>query len=269
MRNSIKIVLYTITDVMNHRSIYIALGVCVLFVLMIRGCSRGPMMVNGQAVDPVSIAWHISKVAFHLIAGAALMIACLLSMRLMGRDRDDGTSVMLMSRPVRRAEYLTGRVVGLWIVSAMFMLLLHLTVVVTSFFKAGSTMPAYMPASLVCCMNVLFMVVLVCLLSLLMPDFLAAATGLLITAVSYLSESAFQIMQSKLVQSALGADTEVSVSLWRILFPKIAGVSYYASSLIGNEPYQPMGPVPPVINIALYTALLSWLLLWRFRREEL
>jgi len=269
MRNSKKIVLYTITDIMNHRSVYVALAVCVLFVLMLRGCFRGPITVNGQAIDPATIAWYASKVAFHLITGGALMIASLLSMRLLGRDRDDGTSVMLLSRPVRRAEYLVGRIGGLWIVSSLFMLLLHLTVVAISFFKVGSTMPAYMPASLICCLNVLFLVLLVCLLSLLMPEFLAAATGLLVTAISYISESSFQIMQSNLLKSALGTDTEVPVSLWRILFPKIAGVNYYASSLTGNEPYQYMGPLPPVINIVFYTALLIGLLLWRFQHEEL
>ena len=269
MRNIKRIVLYTIADIMNHRSVYVALAVCVLFVLMLRGCYRGPVMINGQPVDPATIARVVSKTAFHLIAGVALMITCLLSMRLLGRDRDDGTSIMLLSRPVQRAEYLAGRMGGLWIISSLFMLLLHLTVVVISFLKTGNIMPAFMPASLLCCLNVLFMVILVSLLSLLLPDFLAAAIGVLVATISYLSESVFQIMQNKLVSSALGADAEVSVSLWRSLFPKIAGLQYYASSLIGNEPYQSMGPVPPVASIILYTALLMGLLLWRFRYEEL
>ena len=269
MRNSKKIVFYTVVDIMNHRSVYVALALCVLFVFMVRGCYRGPVMIDGQSLDPETIARYVSKAAFHLIACGALMITCLLSMRLLGRDRGDGTCVMLLSRPVRRTEYLAGRISGLWIVSSIFMLLLHLTVVVISFLNAGGILPAFMPASLLCCLNVLFMVLLVCLLSLTLPDFLAAATGVLVAAVSYLSESAFQVMQNKLLVSALGADPDVSVSLWRSLFPKIAGLQYYASSLIGNEPYQSMGPVPPVINIVLYTALLMGLLLWRFRHEEL
>ncbi len=269
MRNSRKIVLYTIADIMNHRSVYVAFAVCVLFVLMLRGCYRGPVMINGQPVELATIAGYVSKTAFHLIAGAALMITCLLSMRLLGRDRDDGTIIMLLSRPVGRAEYLAGRMGGLWIVSSLFMLLLHLTVVAISFLKTGDIMAPFMLASLLCCLNVLFMILLVSLLSLLLPDFLAAAIGLLVAVISYLSESTFQVMQSKLVISAMGADAEMPVSLWRSLFPKIAGLQFYASSLIGNEPYQSMGPVPPVISIILYTALLMGLLLWSFRHAEL
>jgi ABC-type transport system involved in multi-copper enzyme maturation permease subunit len=271
MRKFKKIVLYTIADIMNHRSVYVALAFCILFVLLLRGCFHGPIMINGQEMDPAVIAEHLSRVAFHLIAGGALMIACLLSMRLLGRDREDGTAVMMLSRPVRRAEYLAGRVAGLWGVSCLFMLLLQLTVVLLSVFRAGGALPGYVPASLLCCLNLLFITVFVCLLSLLLPEFLAAAVAFLVITVSFISESAFHVMQSDLLKAALGneVEVEVTVSLWRSLFPKVAGLQYYASSLLGNEPYQSMGPVSPVLNIALYTALLAGVLLWRFRHEEL
>ncbi len=269
MHNVKKIFAYTLADLMNRRSLYVALALCILFVLMLRGCFRGSIMINGQEVDPLIIARHVSTAAFHLIACGSLLFTCLLSVRLLGRDLQDGTSVMLLSRPVRRVEYLAGRIGGVWIISCLFMLLLHLSVVVLSLLRSGAALPAYMPASLVCCVNLLFLTVLVCMLSLLLPDFLAAFTALLLTAVSFISESVFQVMRGELLQTALGTDIETPVSFWRSLFPKIAGLQVYASSLINDETYRSMGPIPPAVNVLLYTALFTGLLLWRYHYEEI
>jgi ABC-type transport system involved in multi-copper enzyme maturation permease subunit len=270
MRNVKKILVYTAADLMNRRSVYVALAFCLLFVLVLRGCFGRSITVNGQAVDPAILARHLSTAAFHLIACGSLLFACLLSMRLLGRDREDGTSVLLLSRPVHRTEYLAGRIGGVWIVSSLFMLLLHLSVVVLSLLHGGGPLPAYLLASLFCCLNLLCLSVLVCLLSLLLPDFLAAFTAVLVATVSFLSESVFQVMQGRLLQTVLGAgNAEAPVSLWRSLFPKIAGLQVYASSLLGDEAYRCMGPIPPAVNVLLYTALFTGLLLWRFHHEEL
>jgi ABC-type transport system involved in multi-copper enzyme maturation permease subunit len=269
MRNVKKILVYTAADLMSRRSVYVALALCILFVLTLRGCFKGGITINGQEVDPATIARHVAAVAFHLIACGSLLFTCLLSARLMDRDCQDGTAVMLLSRPVRRAEYLAGRIGGVWILSSLFMLLLHLSVVILSLLRGGAPPPAYMPASLLCSLNLLFLTVLVCLLSLVLPDFLAAFTAMLMTAVSFISESVFQVMRDPLLQTALGTNTEVPVSPWRTLFPKIAGLQVYAASLLGDGGYQTMGPVPPAVNVLLYTAFFSGMLLWRFHHEEL
>jgi len=265
-----KILLYTVSDLLSRRSLYVALAFCVLFVLFLRGCYGGSVSINGSEVDPAVMARHVSSAAFHLIACGSLLFTCLLSMRLLGRDREDGTSVMLLTRPVRRAEYLAGRLGGVWVVSSLFMLLLHLSVGILSLLQGVGLLSSCMTASLLCGLNLLWLAVLVCLLSLLLPDFLAGFTALLVVAVGFISESVFQVLMGSLLQTVMGAGAEVTVSPWRSLFPQVAGLQVYAASLLGDgAAYRSMGPVPPAVNVLIYTALFAGLLLWRFHHEEL
>ena len=67
MNNVIKISVYTMKDQMRHKSFYVLLALSILFILMIRGCYDGDYQVNGKMVDNAMVAWHVSKIVFHLI----------------------------------------------------------------------------------------------------------------------------------------------------------------------------------------------------------
>ena len=78
MNNLIKITVYTMRDQMRHKSFYVLLGLSILFVLTIRGCYDGGYTVNGKMVDNAKVAWHVSKIVFHLTAaGMFLMVSML------------------------------------------------------------------------------------------------------------------------------------------------------------------------------------------------
>lgn len=260
---------YTVADLMTRRSLYVALALCALFVLMLRGCFQGSVVINGRELAAGTLARHVSAAAFHLIACGSILFTCLLSMRLLGRDRQDGTAVMLLTRPLRRNAYLAGRIAGTWIVACLFMLLLHLSVALLAWLRGAEPLPGMLPASLLCCLNLLLLAVMVCMLSLTLPDFLAAFTAVLVAAVSFGSESLFQLMHGPLAQGALGVQPEAALSPWRSLFPQIAGVQMQASSLLQGGTHPSMGPVPPVVNVLCYTVLFAGLLAWRYRHEEL
>jgi len=269
MASAMRILAYTLADLTTRRSLYVAAALCALFVLMLRGCLQGSVTVDGRPVDPAIIARHVSGAAFHVIAIASLLFTCMLSMRLLGRDRQEGTAVMLMARPVHRGAYLAGRVGGVWIAACLFMVALHLCVMLLALLRGADPMPGILPASLLCCLNLLMLSVLVCLLSLVLPDVLAGFTAALMTAVSFASESLFQLMHGTLAQAALGLRPGAAISPWRSLFPQIAGLQLEASSLLSGSVYPSMGPVPPVVNVLGYTAVFAALLAWRFRYEEL
>jgi hypothetical protein len=57
--------------------------------------------------------------------------------------------------------------------------------------------------------------------------------------------------------------------VWRIAWPKIASLQYYAVSLIDNGSVHVMGPVHPLVNVTLWIAALGSIFIWKFRREEL
>lgn len=268
MRNFLHIVKFTIADILRQKSFFVLLAISIGFVLLLRGCYKGNYIVNGQTVSGVTVAWHASIIAFHVVCAGVLLIAAVLSMSMLRRDREDGTAVYILCGPVDRTAYVLGRATGLWIVSWGFMFVLHLTIFLLTLAMAGGTMPGFLAASLICSVNVLFMVLSVCLLSLFLPDFAAVLAGIGVAGISYISDTLFNVMQNSLVQSAVGTAL-ATVSSWRIAWPKVASLQYFASSLIDKSQFTVMGPVHPVFVMVMYCCTAAAGLVVAFRTREL
>ncbi len=269
MNNLFKIALYTLRDQTRHKSFYVLLAIAIFFVLLIRGCYDADYQMNGQKVDGVTVAWYASKVAFHIIACGMFLLAAMLSMRIFTRDREDGSMVLFLARPVRRWEYVFGRAGGTWILSLLFMFILHATIFLTAWLKTGGAIPGYMTASLVCSLNLLFVVFTVCLLSLFMPDFIAAIIVIVGLVVGFISDGVFLVMQSKMVQSGFPDVADKAPSLWRIIYPKISLLQHYAVTIIDESEFTSMGPLHPAVNVLLFTLLAGVLLIVSFNKREL
>ena len=195
MNNILKITVYTLRDQMRHKSIYVLLALSVFFILMIRGCYDGGFSVNGRMVDSTTVAWYVSKVVFHLITVGMFLMVAMLSMKTFTRDHEDGSMVLFLSRPVCRWQYILGRVFGTWILCLVFMFILHLTIFLTVWTKTGGIIPGYLTASLVCSLNLLFVIVCVGLLSLFLPDFISAMFTLGILFVGFISDGGIPDIQ--------------------------------------------------------------------------
>ncbi len=78
LRPIIRIAKYTLADEVRQRSFVVMFVMCVIFVFLTRGCYQGNYMVNGQALDAGAIVGAVSKVIFHLIAVAVMLLAALL-----------------------------------------------------------------------------------------------------------------------------------------------------------------------------------------------
>ena len=202
MKNPIaKMAKYTILDEIRQRSFVVMFAICVVFVFLARGCYQGNYMVNGEALDAATVVAAVSKAAFHVIAVVTMLITALLSMRTFRRDRDGGMQSAILSKPITRRQYVLGKVVGLWVLSAVFMLILQAVVLLTVVISAKVVIPGYPVAALLCCLNLFFVVVAVLLLSLLMPETAAflciigiAVAGLIIDGINSLGIS--QIAQT-------------------------------------------------------------------------
>ncbi len=267
MRKFLKLSGYTVVDLVHHKSFYVMLTIGVLFVLLLRGCYKQDYTVNGRQVTAATVAWHASIIAFHIIAAGALLIGALLSLGGLKRDKDDGSMIYILSKPVTRINYLFAKIAGQWAVSFLFMLVLHLTILIIAYFNTGGVIPGYILASLTCSLNVLFMVVVVGLLSLVLSDFAAALISIGIAAISFISDSLFQVTNSDVLKSVLPQGGHLS--LWRVLWPKIASLQYFAVSVVDNSDFHSMGPLHPFVNVLLWTIILGGILVWRFQREEL
>jgi ABC-type transport system involved in multi-copper enzyme maturation permease subunit len=270
-----RIAKYTLIDEVRHKSFIIMFAVCAMFVFLIRGCYHGNYMVNGQYLDAGTVVRAISKVTFHIIGAGVMVIAALLSMRIFRRDRNEGMQACVMSKPIARWQYVAGKIIGLWVLSVLFMFILHGIVFLITSINLNVFMPEYLVASLLCSINLLFVVIAVLLLSLLMPDIVAFLCVLGVGIVGFVADGIAAASNSQMAQTMMmqpGAHPQTDLTWWKIVYfiwPKLLGVQQSASSLIGNEPFHGFGPIYPLTNVLLYCLILGALLFRRFRNEDI
>lgn len=269
MNNFLKIAAFTVVDHMKHKSFYVLLVISILFVLMIRGCYQGEYIVNGKQINNIMLAWQVSKIVFQIIAAAMFFMVSMLAMKIFSRDQADGSLILFLSRPVFRWQYVLGRITGTWALCLVFMFLLHLTIFLTVWAKTGAPIPGYLTASLVSSINLLFVIVCVCFLSLFMPDFISAVFTMGILLVGFISDGGQQILNNEIVKSAITPTANTDPALWRILYPKVFMVQAYADSIISQSQLSPMGPFHPLLNLSVFILLIMTLLLISFNKKEI
>jgi len=264
-----RIAWYTLQDQLQRKSFYVLLVAAVLFVLSLRGCYDASYMVNNRPLAGVTVAWHASLIAFQLIAFVMLVMAVLLAMSVFPTDARDGAMVLYLARPLSRRAYVLGRITGLWLLAALFMLALHGTVFLIAWQKTGALIPGYLAASLVCCVNLFFAIVLTTLLSLFVPGFMTAFIALAVICVGFLSDGGIRFLHNPMVQTVLTDGPVPKPAWWRLLYPKLAMVQHFAATLINHDPFRAIGPVHPLVNVLAFSAVLAWLLLLVFDRREI
>ena len=270
----IKIAKYTLTDEVRQRSFVVMFVICVTFVFLMRGCYHGNYMVNGQELDPGAIVGSVSRATFHVIAVGVMLLTALFSMRVFRHDRDEGMESSILSKPITRRQYVMGKVLGLWVLSAFFMFILHAIIFLTASITLNVVMPGYLIASLLCSLNLLFVVVAVLLLSLLMPDIAAFLCAMGIGIISFVADGIFAISHNSMAQAMMQQQgSQSDWTGWRVvyyLWPKLSGTQHFASSFIGgSEGFHGFGSMYPLINILIYGLILSALLFRRFRNEDI
>jgi len=269
-----RITKYTLVDEMRHKSFIIMFVICAICVFLLRGCYGGNYMVNGQNLDAGTVVRALSKVTFHIIAAGVMVIAALLSMQLFRRDRNDGTQSCVLSKPIARWQYVMGKIVGLWVLSVLFMFILHSIVFLITSINLKVFMPEYLVASLLCSVNLLFVVVAVLLLSLLMPDIVAFLCVLGVGIVGFVADGIAAVSHSQMAQAMMqqSGGPQSDVTWWKVVYyvwPKLSGVQQLASSLIESESFHGFGPAYPLINVLLYCIILGALLFKRFKNEDI
>jgi len=246
MNRLIQTVLYTLRDQTRYKSFFILLAIAALFVFLVRGCYHMDYVVNGQKVDSVAFARHVSNIVFQVICYGMFLMTILLSMKIFSRDRDDGSTVMFLCRPVQRWQYAFGRILGIWLLCTLFMMVLHAVIFVIAWLNTGQPVLGFLLASLVSSVNLLFITVTVCLFSMFMPDFIAALACVGIIGIGFISEIGHRIIQSDIFQAMSRGNIPDDAALWRLLYPKISMLQFYAGTVISDNIFQGMGYFHPV-----------------------
>ena len=269
----VRIAKYTIADVIRQKSFIVMFVICALFILLVRSCYQGNFAINGQALDAYAVVLFMSKVSFHFIAVGVMVLAALLSMRVFRRDRDEGMQSCILSKPVSRSQYVAGKILGLWMLTFVFMFILHAIVFIITSLNLNVVHPGYLAASLLCSLNLLFVIVAVLVLSLLMPDVIAFLFAVGVGIVSFVSDGIFAISRSSMGQAMMQQSGSSSdLTGWKIfyyLWPKLSGTEQFAASIIRGGWFDGLASLYPLINILVYILILGALLLQRFGKEDI
>jgi ABC-type transport system involved in multi-copper enzyme maturation permease subunit len=270
-----RITKYTLIDEVQQRSFVVMFVICAICVFLVRGCFQGNYMVNGQTLDAGTVVRTLSKATFHVIGAGMMVITALLSMRIFRSDRNEGMQSCILSKPIARWQYVLGKIIGLWVLSVLFMFILHSIVFLITSINLNVFMPEYLVASLLCSINLLFVVIAVLLLSLLMPDIVAFLCVLGVGIVGFVADgiaaaSHSQIAQAIVQQSAGHPPSDLT--WWKVVYffwPKLLGVQQLASSLIESGSSHGFVPTYPLINVLVYCLIFGALLFKRFRNEDI
>ncbi len=269
----IRVARYTFADEIRQRSVAILFVVFAAFIFLVRGCYHGHYVVNGQELDPETVIRLGAKATFHVIAVGVMLLTALLSMRAFRRDREDGMQTCILSRPVTRRQYVTGKILGLWSLTSLFMLVLHAIMFVVTSIGLKVVLPGYLPASLLCTANLFFIVTTVLLLSLWMPDIVAFFCMLGIGLTGLVADVIFALRHSDIAQAMMQQDgLPAAPAGWDAFFyawPKLAAAQQAASSMIVWEGAFRLGIVFPFFNVLVYGLIFAALAVWCFRRQEI
>ena len=270
-----RITKFTLIDEVQQRSFVVMFVICAICVFLVRGCYQGNYMVNGQTLDTATIIRTLSKATFHVIGAGVMVITALLSMRIFRRDRNEGMQSCILSKPIARWQYVMGKILGLWVLSTIFMFVLHGIVFLITSINLKVFMPEYLLASLLCSINLLFVIIAVLLLSLLMSDIVAFLSVLGVGVVGFVADGIAAASHSQIAQAMLqqpSGHLQSDITWWKVvyvLWPKLLGVQQLASSLIDSESSRGFGTVYPLINVFIYCIILGVLLFKRFRNEDI
>jgi hypothetical protein len=149
------------------------------------------------------------------------------------------------------------------------MFILHLTIFLTIWLKSGIIIAGYLTASLVCSINLLFVITCVCFLSLFMPDFIGALFTMGILFVGFISDGGYQIINSDIVRSAIPFAINGEAALWRVLYPKVFMLQAYADAIISKSEFHKMGPFHPLLNLSFFILIIMMLMLGSFNRKDI
>lgn len=264
------VTLFTLQDELHHKSFYLLLCIALFFVITLRGCFNNDVVVNGAHLDGATIGWNASMVAFQIIASMGIIIGILLSMRVLRRDLESGSTVAVLAKPIRRAEYLAGKIIGVWILSYGMTFLLHFAVYLLMILKTGGRIPFFLPASLLLSLNILLMIGITIGFSLIVSDVVAALIGGAVWLIGLISDSVMVATNTALGKTLLEQfhHTNQHTDLWRVVWPKMSALQFFAVSLIKGQS-SPAVASYPLLNVMGYLVIAVAFICWRFRQEEI
>jgi ABC-type transport system involved in multi-copper enzyme maturation permease subunit len=252
-----------IKECLRTKAIYVICALTLLFIFMGRGCNLGSSTVTGTLLSQESRQNLSVSIAFHMIAFWSMVLCGFIASGVLPKELEEKKLIMVLSRPVKRRSFLSGKLLAVIIVSSISFFIFESVFIAFFYIDAGQINLNIIPGALLLLINLSLIAVISFFSSLFMPRMLAPLMGLLIYVISIGIEIPFYFDKIRTVW-------EPSAALQTIhqLFPRLGGVQFLCGSLVHSMPSLEEF-LMPVGNVIIYSLIIWLLVILIFDRTEI
>jgi ABC-type transport system involved in multi-copper enzyme maturation permease subunit len=263
MRLILSIALLSIKESFRNKVLYFIFVIALLFIVLGKGCNPGRLTGAGLLITAESTQKVAMTMAFHFIVFWSMTLCGLLSTGALSRELENGTLIMVLSRPVKRSVLIAGKLLStlsialfnLFVLGGIFFLLFYTEVGILNFriFISFALMT----------FNLLMVSLMGFLLPLFLPRLIASMIGFLVYLTSIWLEIPYYFDKVRTVW-------EPSSTMDRLhtLFPKIGALQFIGGTLISSVPSMQQCLVA-MGNVLLYSIVCWCIILILFARKQL
>jgi ABC-type transport system involved in multi-copper enzyme maturation permease subunit len=198
-------------------------------------------------------------------------ITGLLSKASLSAELKSGSALIFLTQPLSRVQYLLGKIAGLFLLSAGFLVVLSLIFYFSTRGRLDFSLMAILAGDAALALGLLFIIILVFWFSLFLPPLLAFAGAGLVYAVSLFHDFSYALPRfSPLTNPPSTASVADPTLLWDVFWPKLGSLQALVSSgLLGQKDMAYPGPISPPLQLGICILLGYAVLQWQFRKKDL
>lgn len=252
-----------IIESLRNRIFYVLIALSLLFIVLGRGCNPGRITNAGLLISPSTRQQIAMSFIFHGVVFWSLSLCSLLASSALPKELEQKTIIMVLCRPVRRASFLAGKLLGVLIIASFNLFLMGSIFISLFYYDAGYFNIKIYAGLLLMVLNMLFIAQMGFMLSLLLPRILVPMIGLVVYSMSIWIEMPYYFNRLKAVW-----EPSAVMKIIHMIFPKIGALQLLGESMLYSTP-----PLYDCLisagNILIYSTLLWMIGLYAFNKREL
>jgi len=252
-----------IKECLRRRILYGIFLMAVLFIIMGKGCNPGTIRGDNLLFDRATRDSIAMTAAFHGIVFWSLLLCGLVSAAVLSKELEDGTALLTLSRPIRPAGFIAGKLLSALSVSVLNLLVLGGLFCIFFYTDAGSSSTGIFAGLLWTILSLILYTLMTCCFSMLLPRVLAPLASILLYVTACWASLPQYFEKLRIVWTP----SETVTAIYK-LFPCFGDLQFIGGALIhGASPGEHL--TGTIVNVCLYCAGFWLLIIFSFARRKL
>jgi len=250
---------------LRQRVLYFIFAISIAFIFMGKSCNPGRVHGEGLLFDKTSMQHIELTIAYHGLVFWSIMLCGLVSASVLAREMEQGTALLTLCRPIRRAAFIAGKVFSSIIISSLNLFLLGIIFFILYYNEVGlinirifiSFSIMVLGLAMFTLMNVLF--------SLVLPRIVTPLVSFFVYLVSIFST--LPVYYSKL--RIIWSPSEVIKDIYNF-FPKFGDIQFIGADIIKSFSLPSSIQILAILcNICAYFILFGGCIIILFNKKEI